>query len=31
MGILLLYVFAVHLDWFPMGGYGTLAQLVCRR
>jgi peptide/nickel transport system permease protein len=28
MGILLLYVFAVHLDWFPMGGYGTLAQLV---
>jgi peptide/nickel transport system permease protein len=28
MGILLLYVFAVHLDWFPMGGYGTLAQLI---
>ena len=28
MGILLLYVFAVHLDWFPMGGYGTLSQLV---
>ena len=28
MGILLLYIFAVHLDWFPMGGYGTLAQLV---
>jgi peptide/nickel transport system permease protein len=28
MGILLLYVFAVYLDWFPMGGYGTLAQLV---
>ena len=28
MGILLLYVFAVHLDWFPMGGYGTLAHLV---
>ena len=24
MGILLLYIFAVHLDWFPMGGYGTL-------
>jgi peptide/nickel transport system permease protein len=28
IGILLLYVFAVHLDWFPMGGYGTFAQLV---
>jgi peptide/nickel transport system permease protein len=28
LGILLLYVFAVYLDWFPMGGYGTLAQLV---
>jgi peptide/nickel transport system permease protein len=28
MGILLLYVFAVHLNWFPMGGYGSLAQLV---
>lgn len=28
MGILLLYVFAVYLDWFPMGGYGTLAQLI---
>ena len=28
MGILLLYVFAVYLDWLPMGGYGTLAQLV---
>lgn len=28
MGILLLYVFAVHLDWFPMGGYGSLAHLV---
>lgn len=28
IGILLLYVFAVHLDWFPMSGYGTLAQLV---
>ena len=28
MGIVLLYVFAVHLHWFPMGGYGTLAQLV---
>jgi peptide/nickel transport system permease protein len=28
MGILLLYFFAVHLDWLPMGGYGTLAHLV---
>jgi len=28
IGILLLYVFAVHLDWFPMGGFGTLAHLV---
>jgi peptide/nickel transport system permease protein len=28
VGILLLYVFAVHLDWLPMGGYGTLAHLV---
>jgi peptide/nickel transport system permease protein len=28
IGILLLYLFAVHLDWFPMGGYGTLAHLV---
>jgi peptide/nickel transport system permease protein len=28
MGILLLYIFAVQLDWFPMGGYGTLAQLI---
>jgi peptide/nickel transport system permease protein len=28
MGIVLLYVFAVHLHWFPMGGYGTLSQLV---
>jgi len=28
MGILLLYVFAVHLHWFPMGGYGSIAQLV---
>ena len=28
IGILLLYLFAVHLDWFPMGGYGTLAHLI---
>ena len=28
VGLLLLYVFAVHLDWFPMGGYGSLANLV---
>jgi peptide/nickel transport system permease protein len=28
MGILLLYVFAVHLGWFPMGGYGSLHHLV---
>jgi len=28
IGILLLYIFAVHLDWFPMGGYGTLAHLI---
>ena len=28
IGILLLYVFAVHLDWFPMGGFGTPAHLV---
>ncbi len=28
MGILLLYVFAVHLDWLPMGGYGSFAQLI---
>jgi peptide/nickel transport system permease protein len=28
MGILLLYIFAVQLDWFPMGGYGTFAQLI---
>ena len=24
VGLLLLYVFAVQLGWFPMGGYGTL-------
>jgi peptide/nickel transport system permease protein len=28
VGILLLYVFAVKLGWFPIGGYGTLAHLV---
>jgi peptide/nickel transport system permease protein len=28
MGILLLYLFAVELDWFPIGGYGSLRHLV---
>ncbi len=28
IGILLLYVFAVQLGWFPIGGYGTLRHLV---
>ncbi|MYM56329.1 ABC transporter permease [Thalassovita mangrovi] len=28
VGILLLYVFAVQLGWFPIGGYGTFAHLV---
>lgn len=28
VGLLLLYVFAVRLHWFPIGGYGTLAHLV---
>jgi peptide/nickel transport system permease protein len=28
IGILLLYVFAVQLGWFPIGGYGTFANLV---
>lgn len=28
VGILLLYVFAVYLGWFPIGGYGTFAHLV---
>jgi len=28
VGILLLYVFAVQLDWFPIGGYGSFAHLV---
>jgi peptide/nickel transport system permease protein len=28
VGILLLYVFAVQLGWFPIGGYGTFSHLV---
>lgn len=28
VALLLLYVFAVKLGWFPIGGYGTLAHLV---
>jgi len=28
MGILLLYLFAVVLGWFPIGGYGGLSHLV---
>ncbi|MFO1040073.1 MAG: ABC transporter permease, partial [Geminicoccaceae bacterium] len=28
VGILLLYVFAVQLHWFPIGGYGTFSHLV---
>jgi ABC-type dipeptide/oligopeptide/nickel transport system permease component len=28
VGLLLLYVFAVQLRWFPIGGYGTWAHLV---
>ncbi|MBY8916990.1 ABC transporter permease [Nitratireductor sp. L1-7-SE] len=28
IGILLLYVFAVKLGWFPIGGYGTFAHLI---
>jgi peptide/nickel transport system permease protein len=27
VGILLLYVFAVYLNWFPMGGFGHLSNL----
>ncbi|MEF2071505.1 ABC transporter permease [Consotaella aegiceratis] len=27
-GLLLLYVFAVRLHWFPIGGYGTFSHLV---
>ncbi|WP_102960858.1 ABC transporter permease [Mangrovicella endophytica] len=28
VGLLLLYVFAVKLGWFPIGGYGTASHLV---
>jgi len=28
VGLLLLYVFAVRLGWFPIGGYGTVAHVV---
>lgn len=28
VGMLLLYIFAVQLGWFPIGGYGTFAHLV---
>lgn len=28
VGILLLYVFAVKLSWFPIGGYGTFGHMV---
>lgn len=28
VGILLLYVFAVYLDWFPMSGFGHLSNLI---
>ncbi|WP_372838076.1 ABC transporter permease [Phaeovulum sp.] len=28
VGLLLLYVFAVRLGWFPIGGYGTFRHLV---
>jgi len=28
VGILLLYVFAVRLEWFPIGGYGSFSHLV---
>jgi peptide/nickel transport system permease protein len=28
VGILLLYIFAVKLGWFPIGGYGTFSHLV---
>ena len=27
VGLLMLYVFAVQLQWFPIGGYGTLAHM----
>jgi peptide/nickel transport system permease protein len=28
VGLLLLYIFAVRLGWFPIGGYGTFAHVV---
>lgn len=28
VGLLLLYIFAVRLSWFPIGGYGSFAHLV---
>jgi peptide/nickel transport system permease protein len=28
LGLTLLYVFAYLLNWFPLGGYGTLSQLI---
>jgi peptide/nickel transport system permease protein len=28
VGIVLLYVFAVYLNWFPMSGYGRLSNLI---
>ncbi|MEZ5594685.1 MAG: ABC transporter permease [Gammaproteobacteria bacterium] len=28
VGLLLLYVFAYLLDWFPLGGYGTFSHLI---
>ena len=28
VGLLMLYVFAVKLGWFPIGGYGTVAHVV---
>jgi peptide/nickel transport system permease protein len=28
VGLLLLYVFAIRLSWFPIGGYGTFSHLV---
>jgi peptide/nickel transport system permease protein len=28
VGLLLLYVFAVRLSWFPIGGYGTFSHLI---
>jgi peptide/nickel transport system permease protein len=28
VGLIMLYVFAYKLGWFPLGGYGTLAHLV---